>query len=353
MKKYALILAGGFGTRLWPISTKHNPKQLTCLLSDNPMILETINRIQSTIPLDNIFVITNINQSNQIKNYLADILPQDNILIEPEAKGTAACIALSAMYIQAKHGDGIICIFASDHYIEDITEWNSTLSQAINHVSINNVLMTIGIPPKSPETGYGYIKSGKLINNNIYDVDSFIEKPILKNAKKFLKDSHYLWNSGNLIVKLSVLIELYKDFIPTIYNNILTISKSNWNYNIAQQLYHNCPNESIDIAILEKARNIAVIKYNNHWSDVGTIHSLLKVFKKDDDLNSSKHTTIFIDSKNTFSYSNGSLIISVGVKNSVIIECNGIIFVCKKNKLNKIPEIKKIIEQNDDLKSLL
>lgn len=353
MKKYALILAGGFGTRLWPISTKQNPKQFTSLISDKPMIIETINRIQSTIPLDNIFIITNINQSEQIKSYLADILPQDNIIIEPETKGTAACIAFSTMYIQAKYGDGIICVFASDHYVEDIPEWNHTLCEAINYVSTNNVIMTIGIHPKYPETGYGYIKIGKTINNKIYNVDSFIEKPIFKKAKKYSKDSHYLWNSGNLIVKTSVLLELYKNFTPTIYNNILTISKSDWKYNITQELYHNCPNTSIDIAILEKAQNINVIKYNSNWSDIGTIHSLLKVFKKDNNLNSGKNTSIFINSKNTFSYSNSNLVISVGMRNTVIIECNGIVLVCKKNKLNKIPEIKKIIEQNNDLKSLL
>ena len=159
MKKYALILAGGFGTRLWPISTKQNPKQFTSLISDKPMIIETINRIQSTIPLDNIFIITNINQSEQIKSYLADMLPQDNIIIEPETKGTAACIAFSTMYIQAKYGDGIICVFASDHYVEDIPEWNHTLCEAINYVSTNNVIMTIGIHPKYPETEHNSIRS--------------------------------------------------------------------------------------------------------------------------------------------------------------------------------------------------
>jgi len=265
MEHVAVIMAGGKGTRLWPLSTAERPKQFLPLLGDDTMIQCTVKRIAKSIKHENIFIVTSEKYRELSMSQLPE-LPSENILCEPVGKNTAPCIAMVTREVIKRFGDAIITVLASDHSINDTEEFIKTIKKAWTYAEKDNIV-TLGIPPAYPEIGYGYIKIGKEIDPNkpaVAVVDRFVEKPNLETAQQYLQSGDYVWNSGMFVWKNSVIYKCFQDFAPTIAQ-----------YIDGEIDFMDMPSVSIDVAVMEKAANILVIKSTFDWDDIGGWQPLL------------------------------------------------------------------------------
>ena len=341
MNNYALILAGGRGSRLWPISTRKNPKQFLNLYGNEIMINETIRRIEKKYDYNNIFVIINETQKDLAYRYIDNKIPKENIIMEPKGKNTAMCIFYATIKIKKMKGEGVITILSSDHYIKKENQLLKNLNEGIKVATQNNSLVIIGINPTYPATGFGYIKYDSKNNNKVIE---FKQKPNLKTAQKYLHSKEYVWNSGMYIWKLSTILNCYKNFLPDLYkfkvkmyDAILTDKESD----VINEIYmQDIKEASIDKGILEKADNINMIKGTFDWMDIGSIKDFFEIHPKD--LNSNiiignaivketNKSNIFSDDEET--------IVAIGVENLDIIKSNGICLICSKEKTKEIPNL--------------
>lgn len=341
MNTYAVIMAGGGGTRFWPLSRQNMPKQLLNLSGTDAMINETIKRFGDIILPENIYIVTNKSQADVMKNILLQQVPIKNILVEPAARNTSACILYAAMYIYEKLGDGVMCVFPSDHYIVDEENFQKTLLKAIDIAKNENSIVTIGIKPTFPSTGYGYIKScdGK---DNIYKIDKFEEKPNIEKAKEYFRNGNYYWNSGMFIWKVSVIIEAFKRFLPRIYNSLSKVSKifdTEDGKKLLDEIYPNLDSISVDYGIMERTDEALVIPANFGWNDVGSWDALGAIFPSDEDGNIIKADYIGIDTKQCIIYGNKKLIATVGLKDLIIVDTDDAVMVCNKNNAQDVKQI--------------
>lgn len=238
MEIYGVVMAGGGGTRFWPLSRQKTPKQLLNLSGKDLMVNETIDRLAMTIPGKNMFIVTNASQVESMKKATRGRVMPNHILSEPSARNTAACIGYAAVEIIKKYGDGIMVIAPSDAYIKDWDKFTDVLSVAINVAENENKLVTIGITPTFPATGYGYIKFIDKELSGAKFVEEFKEKPDLETAKKYISSGDYVWNSGMFIWKASIIMEHFKEFLPDIYIDLMIIADAmgtNEEYNIIEK----------------------------------------------------------------------------------------------------------------------
>ncbi len=348
MKKIALIMAGGRGERFWPKSRRNMPKQFLSLTKDGlTMIQHTVNRILPIIDIEDVFISTNIEYAALVKTQLPN-LPEKNILYEPISKNTAPCIAMAAGHIKNKYNDAIMIVLPSDHLIKNNEMYLDTLKDACNVAEINANLLTIGILPTHPETGYGYIKFNnkkKIFENSAaFKVESFVEKPNMDKAKEYLSCGTYLWNSGIFIWKVSSIIENFRLNLPSMYIGIQSIisAKDSENYkDILQKIFNDFESISIDYGILEKAKNIFVIPGTFGWDDVGSWLSIERLNKTDDLNNVINGNVISVDTKNSIIQCEKKLFALVGVEDLIIVDTKDATLICKKSDANKI---KRIIE---------
>lgn len=348
MKKTALIMAGGRGERFWPKSRRNLPKQFLSLTEDGlTMIQQTVNRILKFIDIDDIFISTNKEYVDLIKEQVPNI-PKTNILYEPVSKNTAPCIAMAAAYINKKYTDAIMIVLPADHLIKNNEMYLYTLKDACEVAQTNNNLVTIGITPTHPETGYGYIRLNNkkeiFKNSSAFKVEKFVEKPNLEKAKEYISSGMYLWNSGIFVWKLSAIIENFKKILPSIYNEIVyavnSINKENYK-EILEDTFNKIESVSIDYGILEKADNIFVIPGNFGWDDVGSWLAIERINKTDDFNNVINGNVITIDTKNTIVQCEKKLIALVGIKDLIVVDTDDVTLICNKSDANKI---KKVIE---------
>lgn len=353
-KRYALILAGGKGTRLWPISTSNKPKQYLNLYSDNIMINETIKRIETIFEYDNIFVITSIEQKELAERYIDYKIPRENIIYEPMSKSTAMCIFYASIRILEQKGDGIITILSSDHYISQTEKLVKNIEEGIKLASADETLVTIGIKPTYPATGFGYIKYCYDSNLKCNIVQEFKEKPVYEKAQKYLKSGKYYWNSGMFIWQISTILNNYKQFLPQIYNYKNEIKYNLLNANIIEKIYKEVQAISIDKGILEKSNNIKMIKGNFDWLDIGSINDYFKIQEKDMNNNVKKGKIIIEDVENCNIYNDDDIIVAiVGTKDLNIVKSNNVFFVGNKYKMEKLPNLIQKIQNDVELEKYL
>lgn len=337
---YSLILCGGSGTRLWPLSRKNFPKQFLNFYSDNSLVQETYLRIKSIMPAENIFFITNetniYNVFNQIKN-IDKNFSKKQILVEPISLNTAPALAFAIKFFLEKikiDPDAPIVVLPSDHYIGDKKEFLNVLKNALNKT--NDYIGTIGITPLKPETSFGYIKKGEKIQD-FYKVEQFIEKPKKETAKQYFDSGQYVWNSGMYIFSVNTFVKELKKYAKEIYD-LLT-----QDYNIFLEKFNKMPDISIDFAISEKSNNIIVFEGNFNWSDIGSFDSLSEI--KKDDLNE-KH--IRLNSKNIFINSTSNkMVAALGIQDINIIETNDSILVQKQGEGENVKELVKLLKKRD------
>ena len=329
---YAVVMAGGVGSRFWPVSTKQFPKQFHDMLGSGYSLLQsTVNRVNKLIPSENILIATNQTYTNLVKEQLPKI-KNSQIIPEPVMRNTAPCILLSALKIYQKNKNAIMLIAPSDHFIENESEFLNNIETAYNFCSKNNALLTLGITPDNPNTGYGYIQFNKS-GNTIEKVLSFKEKPNLKTAQMFLNEGNYVWNAGIFVWSVKAVLNAFEEHLPNMYNLFLkgsdVYNTPNEN-NFINENYHLSENISIDFGIMEKASNVFVLPVNFGWNDLGTWSSLHSKLVKDANLNASiGGQVLFRNSKNNIVKTNNKKhIVIQGLNNFIVVENNDTILIC-------------------------
>ena len=333
-----LIMAGGKGTRFWPKSTEEKPKQFINLIEDRTMIQLTVDRIKKLVPIEKIFISTGEKYIDLVKEQLPD-LPEKNIIVEPVGRNTAPCILLASLYIKQIYDDCNIAVLPSDHLIKNEIEFLNILKKANDFVEKNKEsIVTIGITPDRPETGYGYIKYNKIEKNEVVKVDRFVEKPDLEKAKKYLESKEYLWNAGMFIFNVDYMLkELENNYNKTfkLLQQLPSIYDDNYG-KILNEIYPESENISIDYAVMEKSRNIYVIPSNFGWDDIGTWKSLERYIEKDEKGNLIKGQASIYDSSNNVLYSGDKKIVVIGLDNIFCIESDDLIVVGPKEKIEEL-----------------
>ena len=337
----ALIMAGGVGSRFWPLSRKNNPKQFLNILSEKSMIEMTVNRLKPLIDIKDVYVVTSQEQQTLVYKHLPN-LPKENVITEPFGMNTAPCIALSNLYLKRKYkSNETIVVLPSDHLIKDENEFINNLKLA-QLAANEGFLVTFGIKPYYPATGYGYIETSDLLFDNVHKVSSFKEKPNLETAKQFLSKGNFLWNSGMFIWNLDTIISEFGKYQPEMMNLISEIEKKWEKTDFAiDEIYSKMPKLPVDIAIMEKSDKKAVIPVNFGWSDVGSWKALYDVLQKDENGNIFKSENIVIDSNNNLIFSK-KFVSLIGIQNMVYIETEDAVLLVD---LHRTEDVKKVVER--------
>lgn len=346
----AVIMAGGKGERFWPLSTDKKPKQFLSILGKETMIQMTVNRLLPLVPIERIFVVTCKMYKDLVKEQLKE-LPEKNIIIEPVGRNTAPCIALSAFYINKYYEDSTIIVLPSDHQIGDSNEFLNVLVTGCNFVDRKkDAVVTVGMEPDRPETGYGYIKTLKsplssIRNNTIYKVEKFVEKPDKEKAEMYLNDGGYLWNGGMFIWKATNILRLTNIYLNNTFNVLSEVAAEDGEYERKlQEKYPEVDNISVDFAIMEKADDIYVVPGKFGWDDVGSWYALERYMDKDEEGNICVGEVKSLDCSNNIIYSNDKPIVVNGLNDVLLIETENMIYICSKNKIDEIKNIKSIVE---------
>lgn len=347
----SVIMAGGGGTRFWPLSRKSRPKQYLNLTGSNCLINQTIKRQDPIIPAGDTFIVTAKSQMNLLKKVLIKDVPQENIFLEGVGRNTAPCILYAAMKIYKKYGDAIMCVFPSDHYITDEVEFRRVLHKACEAARSSRSLITIGIKPTHPSTGFGYIQYNPYMEGEHgYQVLRFVEKPSYEKASSYISSGSYLWNSGMFIWRISVILECFQRFLPAIYEPLDQIRDVLWTdeeESVLDELYPRLPSISIDYGIMEKASNVQVLPGAFGWSDVGSWDSLSAIIPPDTNGNVVQADHLSLDTKNTIVYGNKKLIATVGLQDMIVVSLEDSTLICPKSRAQDVKNIVSLLEQNN------
>ena len=345
MKKnyYAVIMAGGVGSRFWPVSTSENPKQFHDMLGiGESLIQNTYSRLKKIIPKENILVATNARYKKLVFDHLPDI-DENQILLEPVMRNTAPCVLYSAMKINQIDSNAVMVIAPSDHFIENTEEFIKNIQTAFDECEEKDILMTLGIKPSNPNTGYGYIKYEEG-SNAIKKVKNFTEKPDLETAKQFLEEGGYLWNAGIFVWSVKSILKSFKADLEEMYE-LMAKGEIIWNTDseakFIEENYENAENISIDYGIMECAENVFVLPVDFGWNDLGTWGSLFEKLPKDNNSNAIVNAqSIFIEaSGNMVRTQKNKNIIVKGLNNYIIIETEDKIMILPKSDEQEIKQI--------------
>lgn len=343
---YGIILAGGSGSRLWPLSRELYPKQLLNLNSDKSLLQSTFERLGYCMPKENILSVTNTKHTSNVKMQLSELSENIHVLSEPVSKNTAPAIALAAKFVMQKsNSDPVIIVVPSDHLIENDEKFLSTVKKG-EKLAEQGYIVTFGIEPNYPETGYGYINTLEEIDNG-YKVKEFVEKPDLETARKYLEAGTYFWNSGIFMFKASTLIEEVEKLAPRISQIAKEIDFTTSN-DIPFTSFDKMPNISIDYAVMEKSNKIALVKLESDWNDLGSWQSIYDVSKKDNDGNVFVGHVLDEGSKNSFVYSSSKLVATIGLEDTVIVETEDAILACKTDNTQDVKHIYETLKQQND-----
>lgn len=342
----ALIMAGGKGTRFWPLSTEKKPKQFLNLLGQDTMIQMAVKRLLPIIPMERIFVVTSKEYVPILKEQLPNI-NKENIIVEPIGRNTAPCIALSAFHINKRYKDATMIVVPSDHLIKKEDEFLEVLKEGEKFIEEHkDAIATIGIEPTRAETGYGYIKYDKELNDKIVKVERFVEKPNLEKAEKYFKSGEYLWNSGMFMWKAENILKLVNRYLKNTYDILQEIinTKEEGYEESLQKNYPKVDNISVDFAIMEKTQNIYVIKADLAWDDVGSWKSIERYREKDEDNNITLGSVKTLEGKNNIIIGNKKPIVLSGVEDIVLVESDDMIFLGKKENIENLCKVRDLLE---------
>ena len=345
MRTTALIMAGGRGERFWPRSRKNLPKQFLSLTGDGrTMIQLTVERILPLVDIEDIFIATNKDYKELVKKQLPK-LPEENILCEPVGRNTAPCIGLGAIHIAKKYKDALMFVLPSDHLIKYNSMFVNTLKEASKIAMEGTNLVTLGITPDYPETGYGYIKFDSAESKGTaFVVDRFVEKPTLEVAKEYLETEEYLWNSGMFVWKVSSILKNIESFMPETYGGLLRIQESigtDSQEQILEKEFMSFRSESVDYGIMEKAEHIYTIPGTFGWDDVGSWLAVDRIRKSNEFGNVVSGNIITVNSKNCIIEGSKKLIAAVGLEDLIVVDSEDAMLICEKRSAG---DIKKVLE---------
>jgi mannose-1-phosphate guanylyltransferase len=352
MNSYAIIMAGGVGARFWPYGTFRLPKQfLPVADSSDSMLQLTVKRIKDIIPYQQMFIVTNAQYVNAVKKQVPKI-PADNIIGEPIGRNTAPCIGLAATLLRQFDEKANMIILPADHLIDDENEFKNTVMAGLQFVQNNDSIVTIGINPTHPETGYGYIQfiddaylSVEQIDSEkvtIYKVKTFAEKPTIEIARHFLESGDFLWNSGMFIFRADVILGEMKKSLPDLHHELQKLGKdihTNKFQSSLEKAYGRIKGISIDYGIMEKADNVYVIKGNFVWSDLGSWDEVYRIKSKDKQGNVISGDSFIKDANNNLVMSSKGFVSLVGVDDLIVINTKEGLLICKRGRSQEVKEI--------------
>ncbi len=342
---YAVIMAGGIGTRFWPRSRVKRPKQLLNIFDNHTMIQATVRRLDQVISHNNIFVVTTKPQQDEIKRQLP-FLKSHNLIIEPKGKNTAPCIGLAAIILKQKDPDAIMVVLPADHRIEKERLFQEALIVAESLAKKDDCLVTLGINPTYPSTGYGYIQKNEHLAtiNGIesYKVKTFAEKPDKTTAERFLKSGDFFWNSGMFIWKASTILTEIERSLPELYDGLMEIQQAlgtKSEKEIINKVYCQIRSISIDYGVMENANNVIVLKGDFDWNDLGSWEEVYKISTKDEHKNVVIGNHFLIDSKGCFIDAPKKFIAAVGIENLIVVETDDALLLCPRSKAQDVKEL--------------
>jgi mannose-1-phosphate guanylyltransferase len=348
---YVAIMAGGIGSRFWPMSRTAYPKQFLDILNTGKTLLQTTyDRFASFIPNENIFIVTSEEYVSIVKEQLPQ-LPVENIIGEPERKNTAPCIALIAMKLKKLNAKANLIVAPSDHMIENEEAFKQNCLQGLVFTETNNSFVTLGIKPTYANTGYGYIQfDNNHQDEKLFPVKRFTEKPNKQTAIEFINDGSYLWNSGIFIWKVTDIIAAFRFYMPDMFDvfacGLIDFNTENESAAI-NHIYKHCESISIDYAILEKAKNVHVIPAEFDWSDLGTWNSAWENFDKDASQNAvAGNNTLMVDANGCIVHSTDSKLVLVGgVKDLIVVNTPDALLICKKENEQQIKDYLAMVKE--------
>jgi len=349
---YAIIMAGGIGSRFWPISRTSHPKQFIDILGTGKTLIQnTYDRFLKVCPKENIYVVTNENYTGLVKQQLPD-MAANQILTEPVMRNTAPCIAYGCFKIESLNPDAVIVVAPSDHLILDEAGFVSTIEKSLEAATAHDCLITLGIKPSRPDTGYGYIQyTDNSLKNDFFKVKTFTEKPTLEIAKTFLQSGDFLWNAGIFVWSAKAIVKAFGQYLPDM-NEIFVEAKAYYNTDGEKKHIHNayqqCTNISIDYGIMEKADNVYVLPSEFGWSDLGTWASIYDLADKDYVGNAviPSEKVIMYDSSNCMVNVPGEkLVILQGLHDFIVVESNNSLLICPRDQEQNIKQVVADVKQ--------
>jgi mannose-1-phosphate guanylyltransferase len=343
---YALIMAGGVGSRLWPRSRKQTPKQLLNLTSERTMFQEAVTRLTSFLGPEQVFVVTSGGYVPAMQEQMPE-LPSENYIVEPSGHGTAPCIGLAALYLRRLDPEAVMAVLTADHFIARAEPFCQALVTA-GRLARQGRLVTLGIKPGFPSTGYGYILRDEKLTDlegvEAYRVKRFTEKPDLPTARKFLATERYYWNSGMFIWRVADIMAEFRWQMPRLYEQLIEIDEAldtSQGQKVLERVWQGVENQTIDYGIMEGARNVAVIPVDIGWSDVGSWATLLDILSGDGDGNVVTGHHLGVDTKHTLVYSPHRLVATVGLEDMIVVDTGDALLVCPKDRAQ---DVKKVVE---------
>jgi len=331
---YAVVMAGGSGTRFWPLSRKKKPKQLLGLVDAHKTLLaSTLERIQTLVPADRVLIVTGEHLAEPTRAAVPHV-PRENILAEPSAKNTAPCVAWAAYHALRRDKDAILAVLAADHFIANEAAYLDTLRQALR-ATRDGSLVTIGIKPSRPETGYGYLEVGRETGES-FEVSRFIEKPDRTKAESFLVAGNFLWNSGQFFFRADAIVQAFQKHLPEVAALLEKVATSTASEEAAlvKHAYENVQSISIDNGVMERAERVRVVPGDFGWSDVGSWTTAWELAEKDAEGNASKGATpVWIDARGNFVHAApGKIVALIGVEDLVVVDTPDALLVMPRSK---------------------
>lgn len=351
---YAVIMAGGGGTRLWPVSRSNRPKQLLPLIADETLFQTTVERLAGAFAPDHIYVVTVQSQFAELRRQAPNI-PPENFLIEPQPRGTASVVGLAAAILHARDPQSVMCVLPSDHFIRNRDLFHLILRVAVD-VASSDYLVTLGITPTYAATGYGYIQRGQPLPENfgypVYRVQRFKEKPGESEAREMFRSGDHSWNSGMFIWKTERILAEIAHQMPNLSTALQRIAAADDPQRdaVIKSVWHDLANETIDYGIMEKAQNVVVIPAGGlEWSDVGSWDSLFDVLMPDENGNivfSGEHIALDTDKSLVYGNRDGRLIVTIGVEDLIIVDAGDVLLVCNVNDAQKVRQVVSMLRAN-------
>lgn len=348
---YAVVMAGGAGTRFWPLSRRSRPKQMLPLIGKKTMIRETVDRLYPLFKPDDIYVITNIEQGSAIRRELPDI-PPDNVVDEPMGRDTAPCVGLAATIVEVRERGAAFCALPADHFIKNTRKFQSLLKKALRWAEKGEVV-TFGVKPSHPSTGFGYLKRGERLSSGAggteYALDRFCEKPDIKKARQFLKSGMYYWNSGIFAFRSDTILKEIRRFMPDLSAGLDRI-KSYWGTGeqgkILHEEYARFRKISIDYGVMERLDRAVIIEADFGWDDVGGWEAAAAMRRRDGDGNAIEAIHCGVETKDCiFFASEGHLLATVGLKGMLIVHTPDATIVCPRDRADEMKKLVKLLEE--------
>ncbi len=352
---YFVIMAGGRGERFWPLSTEFSPKPFIGLIGQKTFIELTVERARRIVPIERIFVVLGKEHVPVARTCLPG-LPQGNFIVEPVGRDTAPCVALAASIVKAKDPDAVMVILPSDHFVPDEKKFTALIKKAIKVARGRNDLITIGITPDRPETGYGYIKRGKPVTlphgPDCFEVDRYVEKPNITRARRYIREGGFYWNAGIFVWRAAVLLDTLRLHMPKMHEGIMEFQKAAGSRRLkkADAIFAGLEKVSIDYGLMEKAKNGLVVPATFSWDDVGTFTALRRVMPTDKDGNVVMGNAVVLDTSTSVIISGDKPIAVLGVSDIVIVASDNGILICDASKVQEVRRVTRILAEKNHKK---